>query len=408
MTIHHATLVKKNRFWHNRNFMLLWSGSLISNIGYQMYIIAIPLLIYDLSRSALAMSMMRAIEFLPNIFIGILAGVFVDRLNRKRMMQWTSGIRVVAMLGIVLLLLSDGLSLWSLYLLGFILSVASYTFGNAHHAVLPQIVDKEELTSANAKLSFINTLIQTIGPGVAGAFLMIYSYTATLTIYVASLLVLFVSVSLLNLPSIERKTHKDSSFKEDMKEGIEELLHNKLLLTPTITIVFMNFASSLVIGVLVFFVKDQLGATASQIGFMFSISAVGGFIGALVVSRIRKKLGRGNIFTYCILIDAIGMTLLIFAPTWWTIGIALAVRTFSTTVSNIVYFTIRQEFTPNHLLGRVAGTSSMLMKLTLPIGLFFAGLWAEWLPIRILFIISTVIIVILFLRLLSHSFRKLV
>lgn len=408
MTIHHATLVKKNRFWHNRNFMLLWSGSLISNIGYQMYIIAIPLLIYDLSRSALAMSMMRAIEFLPNIFIGILAGVFVDRLNRKRMMQWTSGIRVVAMLGIVLLLLSDGLSLWSLYVLGFILSVASYTFGNAHHAVLPQIVDKEELTSANAKLSFINTLIQTIGPGVAGAFLMIYSYTATLTIYTVSLLVLLISVSLLSLPSIERKKHKDSSIKEDMIEGIEELLRNKLLLTPTITVVFMNFASSLVIGVLVFFVKDQLGATASQIGFMFSISAVGGFIGALVVSRIRKKLGRGNIFTYCILIDAIGMTLLIFAPTWWAIGIALAVRTFSTTVSNIVYFTIRQEFTPNHLLGRVAGTSSMLMKLTLPIGLFFAGLWAEWLPIRILFIISTVIIVILFLRLLPHSFRKLV
>lgn len=286
MTIHHATLVKKNRFWHNRNFMLLWSGSLISNIGYQMYIIAIPLLIYDLSRSALAMSMMRAIEFLPNIFIGILAGVFVDRLNRKRMMQWTSGIRVVAMLGIVLLLLSDGLSLWSLYVLGFILSVASYTFGNAHHAVLPQIVDKEELTSANAKLSFINTLIQTIGPGVAGAFLMIYSYTATLTIYTVSLLVLLISVSLLSLPSIERKKHKDSSIKEDMIEGIEELLRNKLLLTPTITVVFMNFASSLVIGVLVFFVKDQLGATASQIGFMFSISAVGGFIGALVVSRI--------------------------------------------------------------------------------------------------------------------------
>ena len=140
MTTQQSAGLKKPSFWHNRNFMLLWGGSLISNFGYQMYIIAVPLLIYDLSRSALAMSMMRAIEFLPNIFIGILAGVFVDRFNRKRMMQWTSGIRVVAMIGIVFLLMSDELSLWSLYLLGFILSVASYTFGNAHHAVLPQIV----------------------------------------------------------------------------------------------------------------------------------------------------------------------------------------------------------------------------------------------------------------------------
>lgn len=407
MTTQHSTILKKTAFWHNKNFVLLWSGSLISNFGYQMYIIAVPLLIYDLSRSALAMRMMRAIEFLPNIFIGILAGVFVDRFNRKRMMQWTSGIRVAAMAGIVYLLVSDDLSLWGLYILGFILSVASYTFGNAHHAVLPQIVTKEELTSANAKLSFINTLIQTVGPGVAGTLLIIYSYTTILTIYMVSLLVLLVSVSLLSLPSTERETHQGSSFKEDIKEGIEELFQNKLLLTPTMTVVFLNFASSLVIGVLVFFAKDQLGATASQIGFMFSISAIGGFIGALVVSRIRKKFGRGKIFTYCILIDAIGMALLIFAPTWWAIGIALAIRTFSTTVSNIVYFTIRQEFTPNHLLGRVAGTSSMLMKLTLPIGLFLAGLWAEWFPIRILFVISTVIITILFLRLLPHSFRRL-
>lgn len=407
MTTQQSAVLKKPSFWHNRNFMLLWGGSLISNFGYQMYIIAVPLLIYDLSRSALAMSMMRAIEFLPNIFIGILAGVFVDRFNRKRMMQWTSGIRVAAMIGIVCLLMSDELSLWSLYTLGFILSVASYTFGNAHHAVLPQIVEKEELTSANAKLSFINTLIQTVGPGLAGTFLIIYSYTATLTIYMASLLVLLISVSLLRLPPIERKTQENKSFKEDIKEGIEELFQNKILLTPTITVLFMNFASSLVIGVLVFYVKDQLGATAAQVGFMFSISAIGGFIGALVVSPIRKKFGRGNIYTYCILIDAIGMALLIFASTWWAIGIALAVRTFSTTVLNIVYFTIRQEFTPNHLLGRVAGTSSMLMKLTLPLGLFLAGLWAEWFPIRILFIMSTVIFMILFLRLLPHSFRKL-
>lgn len=407
MTTQQSTIVKKPTIWHNRNFMLLWGGSLISNFGYQMYIIAVPLLIYDLSRSALAMSMMRAIEFLPNIFIGILAGVFVDRLNRKRMMQWTSGIRVAAMAGIILLLLLGELSLWGLYVLGFILSVSSYTFGNAHHAVLPQIVSKEDLTSANAKLSFINTLIQTVGPGLAGTFLIIYSYTTTLSIYMMSLLALLVSVSLLKLPPIERNTQENNSFKEDIKEGIEALFRNKILLTPTITVLFMNFASSLVIGVLVFYVKDQLGATAAEVGLMFSISAIGGFIGAIVVSRIRKKFGRGNIYTYCILVDAIGMALLIFASTWWAIGIALAIRTFSTTISNIVYFTIRQEFTPNHLLGRVAGTSSMLMKLTLPLGLFLAGLWAEWFPIRILFIISTLIFVILFMRLLPHSFRKL-
>lgn len=393
--------------WSNKNFMLIWGGSVISSFGYQMYIIAIPLLIYDLSRSALAMSTMRAIEFIPNIFIGILAGVFVDRLNRKRMLQWTSLIQVISMFGLIVLLFTDQLALWHLYIIGFLLSSAGYTFGNAHHAVLPQIVSKEQLTSANAKLSFVSTFIQTIGPGLAGALLVAFSYTSTLAVYMICLVILFISVSFFRPPATNWKVQEKNTIWQDIKEGVDELFRNKTLLTPTITVLFMNFASSLVVGVLIFYVTDQLGATKPQVGLMYSISAIGGIIGATVVSRIRKKFGRGNIYTFCLLFDVVGMSCLIFAPTWWAIGIALAIRTFSTTISNIVYFTIRQEFTPNHLLGRVAGTSSMLMKLTLPFGLLIAGIWAEWFPIRILFGISTLIFLVLFTRLYLHPFRKL-
>lgn len=394
--------------WKNRNFLLLWGGNIISSFGSQMYTIAIPLLIYEMSQSAIAMSTMRAVEFLPNIFIGMIAGVLVDRINRKRMMQWTSFIQFTSVFAIVFLLLINHLTLWHLYILGFILSSAGYTFGNAHHSIIPQIVAKEQLTSANAKLSFVNTIIQTAGPGLAGAFLVVFSFTSTLAIYLVCLLILFLCVQNMRLPYSEDKQKEKTGIWQDMKEGIAELLQNKTLLIPTITILFVNFASSLIIGVLIFYVTDKLGATEMQVGLMFTISAVGGLLGASVVSQIRKRFGRGNIYTFCLLFDMIGVSCLIFAPSWWAIGIALAIRTFSTTVSNIVYFTIRQEFTPNHLLGRVAGTSSMLMKLTLPFGLLIAGLWAEWLPIPILFAISAAIFLVLFIRLYFHPFRKLI
>jgi MFS family permease len=394
--------------WRNKNFLLIWGGSIISSFGMQMYIIAIPLLIYEISKSALAMSMMRAIEFFPNIIIGMIAGVFVDRFNRKRIMAWTSFIQVVSMTGIILLLYIKHIEIWHLYILGFIISSAGYTFGNAHHSVLPQIVTKEQLTSANAKMSFVSTLIQMIGPGLAGAFLLVFSYTSTLMVYMICLFINFICVQFFYLPQSQKEVKKNNSILRDMKEGIDELFHNKILLTPTLTILFVNFAASLVVGVLVFFAKDQLGSTSSEVGLIYTISAVGGLLGASLISKIRKRFGRGNIYTFCLLFDVIGMGFLIFAPTWWAIGMALAIRTCATTISNIVYFTIRQEFTPNHLLGRVAGTSSMLMKLTLPFGLFIAGLWAEWLPIRILFAISTMIFFILFIRLYFHPFRKLV
>lgn len=394
--------------WKNKNFLLIWGGSIVSGFGLQMYTIAIPLLIYEMTRSAIAMSTMRAIEFFPNIFIGMLAGVLVDRLNRKRMMQWSSLIQFATAFGIVALLASERLEVWHLYLFGFILSVAGYTLGNAHHSVIPQIVAKEQLTSANAKISFVNTFIQTIGPGLAGAFVVTFSFTPTLAIYMVCLFILFLCMGRVVLPDDRKKVKEKTTIWQDMKEGIDELFRNKTLLTPTIAVLFMNFAASLIIGVLVFYARDVLGATEGEVGFMFTISAVGGLVGASVVGKIRKKMGRGNIYTYCLLVDTLGVVLLIFAPTWWTLGIALAIRTFSTTISNIVYFTIRQEFTPNHLLGRVAGTSSMLMKLTLPLGLFLSGLWAEWLPIPILFAISAGIFFALFLRLYFHPFRQLV
>ncbi|QTD42549.1 MFS transporter [Sporosarcina sp. Te-1] len=400
-------VIEEDTLWRNRNFLLLWGGSTLSSFGMQMYSIAIPLLIYDLSQSALAMSMMRAIEFFPNIFLGMLAGVLVDRLNRKRMMVWTSFIQVLSMAAVLALLMTKQLEIWHLYIIGFVLSSAGYTFGNANHSVLPQLISKEQLTSANAKLSLVDTLIRMIGPGIAGMLIAAFSYESTLTIYFGCLFLLFVFIQFLQVPSRVRETNRTASLWKDMKEGIDELLHNQTLLTPTVTVLFSNFASSLVIGVLVFFATDELGANSEEVGFMFTISAIGGIIGASVVGKLRKRYGRGTIYTYSLLFDILAMALLIFTQTWWMIGISLAIRTFSTTLSNIVYFTIRQEFTPNHLLGRVAGTSSMLMKLTLPFGLFISGLWAEWFSIRILFVGSMCIFILLFLRLFHHPFRKL-
>ena len=401
------TTENEEALWRNKNFLLLWGGTTLSSFGMQMYTIAIPLFIYQMTQSPLAMSTMRAIEFFPNIILGILAGAIVDRYNRKKVMQLASFIQIVSMILLIVFVSTDQLQLWQLFLIGFMLSSAGYTLGNAQHSVMPQLISKEQLTSANAKMSFIQTFIQTIGPGIAGSFIVIFSFTSIFGIYFICLICLFICIQFLQLPTSTINHSPTSSIRKEIKEGIDELFHNKTLLTPTLAVIFINLASSLVVGVLVFYVVDNLNSNEKQIGWMFSISAIGGLVATLVISLLRKRLGRGNLFTYCLLIDVCSVLILVVAPTWWVVGIALAIRNFSTTISNIVYFTIRQEFTPNHLLGRVAGTSSMMMKLTLPLGLFLSGLWAEMLPISLLFILSAFLFLLLFFILYFHPFRKL-
>lgn len=139
---------------------------------------------------------------------------------------------------------------------------------------------------------------------------------------------------------------------------------------------------------------------------MISFGAIGGLLGAIAVKKLTTYIPRGKLYTYTILGDGLGYLLLFVADTWWVIGLSLAVRTFAITVSNVLYFAIRQEFTPNHMLGRVAGTSSMLMKLALPAGLLAAGLWAEWYELRILFVFTIVITLMIFFCMLKTAFYR--
>lgn len=245
-----------------------------------------------------------------------------------------------------------------------------------------------------------------VGPGLAGIIIAFYSFGLSFSLYLICLVIMLIFLLFVQVPPVEKVKKQQASVWADMKEGIHELFGNKTLLTPTIVTVFSNLSASLVIGVLIFYAADVLGASEKQIGFMFSFGAVGGLIGSLVITRLRKTLGRGKIYSWCLFIEIIGLAVLIFANTWWLIGLSLLIRSFAVIMSNVVYFTIRQEFTPNHLLGRVAGTSSMLMKLALPLGLFIAGLWAEFLPIPLLFVISTFITATLYVVVRRSSFSK--
>lgn len=393
--------------YRNKNFTILYSITILSTFGSTIYTFILPLLIYDLSQSALAMSTMRIVDFLPNVLLGMLAGAIVDRVNRNRMITYGGLLKVLLSVFLTFVIYLNAVELWHLYLLGFLISTVSYTVGNATHAIIPQLFDKAWMTDIQAKFSFVNTLVSIIGPSLAGALLLLIAYDHLMIVYTVSLLVIWIiSLFIDQTPTPERL--KRQSLLEDMKEGIQELFGNKQLLTPTISILFVNLATSLIIGVLVFYVVDILGETKEQLGLMYSIAALGGLIGARLINPLRKRWTRGSIYIGLHAIDAFVLVLFFFATTWWQLGILLAFRSCTTVITNIIYLAVRQESTPNHLLGRVAGTSSMFMKLALPIGLFLGGIWAETFPIPYIFIISAIIVLSICILLRKNNFQTMV
>lgn len=381
----------KKSIWRNKQFLFMWTGSSLSNLTFHIFTLAIPLIIYELSQSTLAMSTMRTIEIVPNVLLGILIGVFVDRVNRKKMIIGSLGIQILMLVAIIVLLLSSNLQLWHLYLLGFILYSCGYTFGNAFHTIMPLIMPKEELTTANSALSFTNTFINIIGPAFAGFILLYMSYAFGLSVTLIGTMLLLLMASFIQIPAGEVKQSKENSLWQDIKEGWHQLVSTTELWLATLMVLASNFASALSGAVLVFFALDVLTVSSRELGLIFSAAAIGGIIAALIAKKCRDWLGRGRVFIVATCFASMGQLTLFLASEWLWLACGMLLIGFQVTLFNIHYLTLRQESTPNHLLGRVAGTSSMLMKLAMPVGYLVAGVLGEFITVQYIFLGSSII-----------------
>ncbi|MBD7937288.1 MFS transporter [Cytobacillus sp. Sa5YUA1] len=391
----------------NQIFQKIYALHFFINLSMTIFSFILPIILYEYTKSALAMSIMRIMDFLPNVLLGMLIGVLVDRINRRYIIIYGNVIRMIISFVFVFLLTNTDFMLWHIYILGFLISTISYTIGSATNAIVPQLFDISLMTEIQAKFALLSTMITIIGPGLLGILLLWMSNSLFLWLFLGcQLCMTIIAFFIEKVPTPISKVKR--SLLEDMKEGIVALIGNKSLLLQTWTIFFSNFASSLIIGVLTFYSLDQLHFTKEELGMMLTISAIGGIIGAKIIRPLQKRYTRGQIYTNSMFIEVFVLVLFYFADHWIGLGILLATRTTTITMTNIVYLAIRQETTPNHLLGRVAGTTSMIMKLAVPIGLFIGGIWAESLPIAPIFILSAAFVLFNFILLKKNKFELIV
>lgn len=374
--------------WRNPRFMFLWSGNAIATFTFCIFTISLPLIIYDLTNSPLAMNSMRAIEFIPNILLAVFIGVLVDRHHRKKILMLSVFAQITVLCALIILLYTSTIQLWLIYILGFILYSSSYMFGNAFHSTIPNLVPKQQLTEANSSITLPSSTIEIIEPAFAGMLLFSFTYTNGLILTMIGFIILFIFTGFVKIPSHhEKERSNDSKMIDEMKEGWISLRKNKDLWALTIVILLTNIAAAFTLAVFIFYSVDILKLTEAQIGIILGSSAVGGIIAASVAKPTLRYFKRGIIMILALIIDAVGYTLLVFSFsfTWILIVIGMFLIGFGGATMGIHYSTMRQPTTPNHLLGRVAGTSSMLMKLAVTFSFLMAGILPEIIDIQYTF-----------------------
>jgi MFS family permease len=364
-----------------RNFALVWFAGLISMIGDWMLFIALPIHIYTLTHSSLATGMMFMVGTLPRIFVGSVAGVFVDRWDRRLTMVVADFSRVLLLL--LLLLVRSPESLWIVYVVAFLQATISQFFGPAENALLPRLVDPSYLVAANSLNSLNNNLARLGGPALGGLLLGALGFHSVVLIDSLSFLI---SGSLIALiaPSTPALMHEDkdafvtppSSLWEDWLSGLRFIMRNSTVSVIFLVMGIAGVAEGLFNVMFVIFVSRNLGGGALEFGWLTSVQAIGGLMGGLVIGWFGHRI-QPNRLTGLLAANGILILLLVILASlpWAMVLILLAgipIVGYSVGVD-----TLLQRHVADRFRGRVFGALGTSMALCVLLGQGWASLLGD-------------------------------
>src|SRR5215207_4243241 len=288
------------RLLRQRNFALLWFAGLTSMIGDWVLFIALPIYTYNLTQSSLATGVMFMAGTLPRILLGSVAGVFVDRWDRKRTMVIADLFRAVLLL--LLLFVRSSEWIWIVYVVAFIQAIISQFFGPAENALLPQLVDKSHLVAANSLNALNNNLARLGGPALGGLLLGSFGFRNVVLIDSLSFLVSGLMIALivqsssvsesgnLNEQAEESGSASPPKLWQDWLSGLRFILKSRVVSIIFFVIGIASIGEGLFNVSFVIFIRENLSGGALEFGWLTSAQAIGGLIGGLMIGWIGSRI----------------------------------------------------------------------------------------------------------------------
>jgi DHA3 family macrolide efflux protein-like MFS transporter len=368
----------------NQNFLFLWEGQLVSALGDTVYAIALGFWILDVTGSTALMGTLMAATTLPRVLVSPLAGVVVDRVDRKRLLVFMDIVRGCAIVLIGLAALTHVIRVWMAFAAGVIIGVGGAFFSPGVNSLLPSMVPRDRLIQANSAFSLIYTGSGMLGNS-AGGYLfqllgapLLFLFNG-LSYLVSSLTLVFIRVH--EPPRLHRGRH----FFADLKEGVHLTWQMRGLRDLFFIAAILNFFGLVGITLILPLFQRTEGLGPARYGAVMACITGGMFVGFLSASAIKfKPAVRFRVFMFCAMVAS--LSLLAFALIGWFPGMLVfgfSAGVFNAILNSFIPATV-QTVVPSAMIGKV---SSLLMTLTgglAPLAMASAGVLAEVIPIRVL------------------------
>ena len=358
-----------------------------------------------------AMGALATAAWLPWLLIGLPAGAWVDGLPARAVMIASDLVSAVAYASVPLAWWLDVLTLGQLLLVALVGGAATVFFRTAYSAFLPQVVEPEHLEAANGRLFGTESAMQIAGPGVGG--LLAQWLTAAFGILLDALTFLFSAVCLWRIgpsnagPSITAPT---TSLRTRIGEGVSFVRRDRYLTWLTGIGGVANLGHTGLGALLILFLVRDLRLDPSGIGLVMAIGSSGGLLGAIVATRISRRIGSGRAFALFML--GAGFPCLLVPLATPGLGVAMVplglflVGIF-VVAGNVVRGAWRQRYVPIRLMGRVVTTTQLVNFGTMPVGALLAGGLGATLGVRETIAVMAVVIMASSLLFLLSPFRGL-
>ena len=372
----------RGKLWRHPDFLKLWAGESVSVFGSQVTVLAVPTVaILILHAGPFQVGILSALEFLAFPTLGLVAGVYADRLRRRPIMIICDIGRALALGSIPVAFLLNLLTLEQLYFVALLTGIFTVFFDVSYQSYLPALVDRPNLIEGNTKLEITRSTAQVAGPAVAGFLIQLIGGAKAVAVDAVSFFLSALALASITKPEPEPRPSTASGasgFIPEMREGIDVVFRNPILWRIAACTATTNLGSNMVFGaVFLVFAYRQLHLSAGVVGVVFALSSVGALAGAFLAGWVARRLGIGPTLGVMVIVGGlallatplalVGVPAVILATTGFIEGLTIPIY-------NINQVSLRQAITPDRVQGRMNATMRTIVWGTIPLGAFIGGI----------------------------------
>ena len=376
--------------WRHADFLKLWTGQTISELGSVVTRTAVPLVaLLVLGAGPTEMALLVVAGSLAILLVGFVAGAWVDRVRRRPLLIATDAIRSLLLLSIPIAYATGALRMEQLYVVTFVEGCLGALFNAAYPAYVPSLIGVDRVVDGNSKLATSSSLAEIGGPGLAGALVQLVSAPFAILVDAVSFAVSAVSLLLIRTPEPARPARTTTTaIRFEIVEGLRLVRHDRILLPIALRSAVAHVAGSFYGVLYTIYLIDDLHLSPFLLGIVISAGGVGSLVGSLFAARAIRRFGLGPALIWTATgAAALGIltplaqgpvllaTIMVFIPQLFGDGLQ--------TIEGVAELSLIQGLSPDRLLGRVNATLEVLSHgIAYPIGALSAAAVAGVIGVR--------------------------